>query len=124
MHYVVEDDSGNTDFDSIGVHNDASIILLLQAIPFVLPFEKRVELFYRFIEQDLQAQTPSWKQPINVRRDFILEDGFTRLKNYSGLDFKQQLRVQFQSKDGHMEEGVGQGVFKEFLVEFVVIHHY
>lgn len=93
--------------------------MMLHTIPFVFPFDKRVELFQRFINNEADLNNANWLPPITIRRKYLLEDAYSKLAGYGPAEFKQPLRVQFLSNEGHLEEGIGQGVFKEFLIEYV-----
>lgn len=102
--------STNTNSDDQRVWN------ILHEIPYVIPFAKRVKVFHHFIERDREMHGMNWLRPVNVRRDYIFEDGYSQL-NHMGVELKNDIRVQFISEDGHLEAGIGQGVFKEFIIQ-------
>ncbi|KAI9287664.1 hypothetical protein BC943DRAFT_342170 [Umbelopsis sp. AD052] len=104
---------------------------ILNNIPFVLPFEDRVEVFRMFIRNDRRSlyggmmQVPddadvdfSFLPPVarvTIRRDHVFEDGFTHLYGL-GADLRRKIAISFVDEFGLLEAGVdGGGVFKEFL---------
>mmetsp|Transcript_19502 Transcript_19502/g.32480 ORF Transcript_19502/g.32480 Transcript_19502/m.32480 type:complete len:1060 (+) Transcript_19502:112-3291(+) len=95
---------------------------ILRYIPFVVPFEARVQIFQEVIAMDKETVRASTPFPlaapgsiVTIRRDYVFEDGFAGL-NHLGEKLKQVVRVQFVNKLGVEEAGVdGGGVFKEFL---------
>lgn len=56
---------------------------VLNNIPFVIPFEQRVEIFRMFVENDRRRNNvDDFLQPrhaVTIRRDHVFEDGFTYL---------------------------------------------
>ncbi len=85
---------------------------LLDHIPHVIPFQKRVDILrHRLAEAKDQF---GGIISIVVRRDMLFEDAMSNLHKL-GPYFKQMINVQFTNKDGIIETGVGHGVFKEFI---------
>ncbi|EPQ26072.1 uncharacterized protein PFL1_06280 [Pseudozyma flocculosa PF-1] len=97
---------------------------VLNNIPFVIPFDVRVEIFRQFVDIDAQklglARTPFYaRQRIKVRRGMIAEDGFAQM-NPLGPRLKERLEIAFIDQWGHEEAGIdGGGVYKEFLTSLV-----
>jgi ubiquitin-protein ligase E3 C len=93
---------------------------LLNNIPFVIPFEQRVEIFRMFVQNDKKRNRfedffGRTKLGITVRRDHIFEDGFNSLQML-GADLKNKIAISFVDEFGLEEAGIdGGGVFKEFL---------
>lgn len=114
--YETLEQSMNTNYKSksnILSEKEEKIRLILRNIPFVVPFPMRLKLFHQFIEQD-HKRDYSFIPPVVVRRDYIFEDGYSNLYK---LDLKNNINVQFKNKEGLLESGIGQGVFKEFVTE-------
>jgi len=97
---------------------------VLNNIPFAVPFDVRVAILRRFIENDRRRHSVddrpfSFSAPdaTVIRRDRIARDGFDRLQD---LDLKRTLRIAFVDQFGNPEAGIdGGGVFKEFLTSLV-----
>lgn len=93
---------------------------LLNNIPFVIPFEQRVEIFRMFVNNDKKRnQVEDFysrpKPAVTVRRDHMFEDGFDQL-NTLGVELKNKVAISFVDEFGLEEAGIdGGGVFKEFL---------
>lgn len=97
-------------------------VQLLQNIPFVLPFDARVQIFYRNIAADQEE----WKEGglefdhgrgvhAVIRRNNILVDGFEKLFGL-GNRLKGRVQITFIDENGMQEAGIdGGGLFKEFL---------
>jgi len=77
--------------------------LVLEEVPFVIPFDRRVELFYHFIEEDKKAwangdfgQRLSFMHGtgahVLIRRNRVLVDGFQRL-NHLGHALKGRVNI-------------------------------
>eukprot|EP01083_Nonionella_stella_P071473 191988_1 len=110
----------------------ARSVALLRDIPFVLPFEDRVRLFYVLIDEDREACRdgvygtpisfrPGLVAPATIRRGHVLEDGYARL-NERGAHLKGIVQVEFVDEHGMMERGIdGGGLFKEFLTDLTMI---
>lgn len=96
---------------------------VLNNVPFVIPFETRVEIFRRFTLLDysrLERQTyRDRKREVTIRRDHIAQDGFDKL-NSLGPQLKHRFLIQFIDQWGMEESGIdGGGLFKEFLTSLV-----
>eukprot|EP00755_Sulcionema_specki_P005211 Sspe_Gene.32138::Locus_15772_Transcript_1_3_Confidence_0.500_Length_2116::g.32138::m.32138/K10589/UBE3C; ubiquitin-protein ligase E3 C len=95
--------------------------LVLQNMPFIIPFDARVLMFRSFVEQDLNSLgvDRAWGQggEARIRRDHIFEDGYRALSRMEPDELKSKARVTFLSSSGAEEAGFGDGVFKEFLLE-------
>ncbi|CEP08172.1 hypothetical protein [Parasitella parasitica] len=93
---------------------------LLNNIPFVIPFEQRVEIFRMFVSNDKKRNKVDEvysrpKAAATVRRDHMFEDGFDQL-NSLGVELKNKVAISFVDEFGLEEAGIdGGGVFKEFL---------
>ncbi|RUS15775.1 hypothetical protein BC937DRAFT_92006, partial [Endogone sp. FLAS-F59071] len=93
---------------------------VLNNIPFVLPFEDRVEIFRQFVATDRQRSRIDdyFHQPVErakVHRDSVFQDGFEQL-NKLGSKLKVKIAISFIDQFGLAEAGIdGGGVFKEFL---------
>ena len=101
--------------------------MMLQYIPHAIPFESRLKLFRRFIQEDRRALNYGddiFSQPstrIKVTRGRILEDGFSQLNFISADMLKAQISVRFFNAQGLEEPGIDQmGVFKEFLENLIL----
>jgi ubiquitin-protein ligase E3 C len=89
---------------------------ILQNIPFVIPFEKRVMLFHEYINNE-KRQFQNWRpsREVAIRRDHVFEDGYAGL-NPLGSGLKNLISITFIDIHGIAEAGIdGGGVFKEFL---------
>ncbi|PIL22973.1 transporter [Ganoderma sinense ZZ0214-1] len=92
---------------------------VLNSIPFAIPFDVRVEIFRKFVQNDIQSRgyTP-WAgrmgvAKVVVRREHIAQDGFDKLGE---LDLRAPVAITFIDQWGNEEAGIdGGGVFKEFL---------
>ncbi|KAL7326000.1 ubiquitin-protein ligase (E3) [Mucor circinelloides] len=93
---------------------------LLNNIPFVIPFEQRVEIFRMFVNNDKKRNNVDEfysrpKAAATVRRDHMFEDGFDQLGSL-GVELKNKVAISFVDEFGLEEAGIdGGGVFKEFL---------
>ncbi|KAJ3034415.1 hypothetical protein HDV00_005035 [Rhizophlyctis rosea] len=93
---------------------------ILNNIPFVIPFDVRVEIFREWIGQDRvrNGLDTQWIAPaarVEIRRHKVFEDGYAQL-NGLGSGLKKRVAITFISEQGLMEAGIdGGGVFKEFL---------
>ncbi|CCF56776.1 hypothetical protein KAFR_0B04800 [Kazachstania africana CBS 2517] len=126
LHRMVNESNSSKNWKSI---NKLEILL---KVPFFIPFEQRVDLFYTLIELDKQrlgTRDPTsglmdmfmpWgssapnRQSAVISREHILEDA---MKSFNGIGdkFKSKLSVTFVNEFGP-EEGIdGGGVTKEFL---------
>jgi ubiquitin-protein ligase E3 C len=92
----------------------------LKHIPFVVPFETRVNVFREFVARDKSnlGFSNEWMNPlarVTIRRASVFEDGFAHL-NALGPGLKRKVAITFVNEQGLVEAGIdGGGVFKEFL---------
>lgn len=100
--------------------------MILEYMPHAIPFEQRLKLFRRFVQDDrksLNYGDDIFSQPmtrIKVIRGRILEDGFNQLRAISSDLIKAQISVRFFNAQGLEEPGIDQmGVFKEFLENLI-----
>jgi len=97
---------------------------VLEEIPHVLPFGDRVALLHKVILNDQEQRRDTrapWAQSAiqrhQIRRNFLVEDGFAAFDSLSNVELKDIFRVEFIAPDGSPESGVdGGGLFKEFMV--------
>ncbi|ORE07744.1 HECT-domain-containing protein [Rhizopus microsporus var. microsporus] len=92
---------------------------ILNNIPFVVPFEQRVEIFQQFIQNDKKRNNIDERFRARVgatiRRDHIFEDGFNAFHKLD-VGLKDKVAISFVDEFGLEEAGIdGGGVFKEFL---------
>eukprot|EP00760_Papus_ankaliazontas_P009304 PhM_4_TR14008/c0_g1_i1/m.13415/K10589/UBE3C; ubiquitin-protein ligase E3 C len=111
--------------------NSKRVLYILRNIPFVIPFEKRVELFYRFVDEhssqviaanrgrrhDDDSLYSYGGDHTRIHRGRILEDGYRVFQRTGRAEIYQQARVAFIDHNGLEEAGFGDGVSKEFIVE-------
>ncbi|KAF7730412.1 hypothetical protein EC973_002218 [Apophysomyces ossiformis] len=95
---------------------------LLNNIPFVIPFEHRVEIFRKFVENNRRHEevdsTFFPRATVTIRRDHLFEDSFNHLYKL-GAGLKRKISITFMDEFGMHEAGIdGGGVFKEFLTCF------
>ncbi|PWN54082.1 HECT-domain-containing protein [Violaceomyces palustris] len=97
---------------------------VLNNIPFVIPFEVRVEIFRQFVAIDMKRNNVRRShyrglRNVKVRRGLVAEDGFMQL-NGLGPKLKERIEIIFIDQFGQPEAGIdGGGVFKEFLTSLV-----
>ncbi|KAE8238602.1 hypothetical protein A4X06_0g8696, partial [Tilletia controversa] len=96
---------------------------VLNNIPFVIPFDVRVEIFRQFIRNDAARSDIDRFDPnqrgVRIRRGHVAEDGFRGLHRL-GPQLKRRIQIQFIDQFGQVEAGIdGGGLFKEFLTSLV-----
>lgn len=96
-----------------------ALIEILDSIPFVIAFEKRVTLFRRYIDLDFNSRNGGGWNPsaykAKIRRTRVFGDGFAQL-NSLGPNFREKIQITFIDQHGLPEAGIdGGGLFKEFL---------
>ncbi|XP_053963123.1 ubiquitin-protein ligase E3C [Anastrepha ludens] len=102
-------------------------ITILREIPFVVPFSKRVGILQGLVAADkmrVQGNYQAFLQGpsiiLKVRRSYLYEDAYDRLRPENEPDLRLKFRVQFVSSLGLEEAGIdGGGVFREFLSELI-----
>ena len=106
--------------------NDACFSIL-ELVPHMIPFEIRLQIFQKLIENDQEKQDrfpyfngsddsedEANSKKIRIRRDYILEDGFEKM--YKRKDMRSLIVIKFVNEHGMEEEGIdGGGLFKEFI---------
>lgn len=116
---------------------DPKVARLLAAIPMVLPFNQRVELFQsllnrekadsqnsleeatRAIEAMIWGEEPHRSARVEIHRDNLFEDSMDQL-NALGTRMKQKIQVTFVNRHGAAEAGIdGGGVFREFIDDLI-----
>lgn len=113
--------------DSLNVKIPKKIIdslYILTYAPYMVPFEKRAEIFHAFIEYDKKENDITGWYPTKIEgiisRDNILFDSFNYYGNIKGKDFKKPFSVQFVNQFGEKEAGIdGGGLTKELLTSLV-----
>lgn len=95
---------------------------VLNNIPFVLPFENRVQIFRQFVDNDrnrlgIQRDrfTRGKRHQAIIRRNHLSEDAYASL-NGLGAGLKGSVEIVFKDEHGFEESGIdGGGLFKELL---------
>lgn len=109
---------------------------ILQNMPFVIPFETRVQIFRNFVAQDMYKRrhgfvdADMWRNWVmnqdgghmriapyyaQIRRGFEFEDAYESLDKLKD-NIKEPVQISFIDKFGQQEAGIdGGGVTKEFL---------
>ncbi|KAF6020158.1 UBE3C [Bugula neritina] len=118
--------------DDDGIHlsvTDTRRLIVLTELPFVIPFEERVQIFHNLIEADKEnfqsgfdgfGQMSQATIDINIRRDYIYEDAFEKLSTDNESTVKPKIRVNMRNNAGLEEAGIdGGGIFREFLSELL-----
>lgn len=99
-------------------------LYVLTYAPYMIPFEKRAEIFHYLIEYDKQKNDINGWYPTKVEgvvaRDNILFDSYKHFGGLSGKNFKLPFSVQFVNQFGELEAGIdGGGLTKELLTALV-----
>lgn len=99
-------------------------LYLLTYAPYMIPFEKRAEIFHAFIEYDKRDNDINSWFPTKIEgvisRDNILFDAYKYYGKTRGKDFKRPFAVQFINHFGEAEAGIdGGGLTKELLTSVV-----
>ncbi|KAI7900959.1 uncharacterized protein BX663DRAFT_140672 [Cokeromyces recurvatus] len=95
---------------------------VLQLMPHTVSFDMRLQIFRDWIALDQSMVVPkiSKNRYINVRRNYVLEDGFHALSNLPPSAWKGTIRVSFVNELGVEEAGIDQGgPFKDFLTMLI-----
>ncbi|OLL25278.1 putative E3 ubiquitin protein ligase [Neolecta irregularis DAH-3] len=93
---------------------------ILRNIPFLVPFDTRIEVLQTFISLDkerlhITAFQFDARQGATVRRNHLFEDAFDQL-NSIGSGLKSRLSIEFIDEHGIKEMGIdGGGLTKEFI---------
>ncbi|KAL4202208.1 hypothetical protein AMTRI_Chr02g262500 [Amborella trichopoda] len=91
---------------------------LLKQAPFLVPFTSRVQIYTKQLATARQSSSPHPfpRHNFTIRRDHIVEDGFSKLSLLSAEDLKGMIRVTFVNELGVEEAGIdGGGIFKDFM---------
>ena len=97
---------------------------ILNNVPFMIPFDVRVQIFRRFVhidavENGIYADRFHRRRAVQIRRGHVAQDGFVHLAPL-GADLKRPLEIVFIDQFGQPEAGIdGGGLFKEFLTSLV-----
>ncbi|GAB6029035.1 hypothetical protein CHUAL_004823 [Chamberlinius hualienensis] len=102
--------------------------IILQELPFLIPFHDRVKIFQHLVymdKRDIQREANDFltgpQVQIQCRRNYIYEDAFDRLSPLNEPNLKLKMRVQLVNFVGLDEAGIdGGGVFREFLHELLL----
>lgn len=114
-----------TNFQSRDVLIISSMSSIFTTVPYVYPFEERVQMFREFVKLDKVSRRAAGELSgpgpgsieISVRRDHIVEDGYRQL-NFLGSRLKSRINVSFISECGLPEAGLDYGgLSKEFLTD-------
>ena len=97
---------------------------LLRALPWVLSFQERVQLFQDLVAKDIardnSRQTRQGWIQVTIHRGREIEDAFSQL-NAFGPDLRRPIRVHYVNRHGLEEAGIdGGGVFKDFLNDIIL----
>lgn len=97
---------------------------ILNNVPFMIPFDVRVQIFRQFVEIDavkngIHHDRPQRRRAVKIRRGHVAQDGFASLAPL-GAEIKRPLEIIFIDQHGQVEAGIdGGGLFKEFLTSLV-----
>ena len=91
--------------------------MVLEKLPFVLPFALRVRILRHLVALDRRSLTDLPHQWIRctIKRARVVEDSYMELNKY-GPDLRHTIQVSFVNHEGLIEAGIdGGGLFKEFV---------
>ncbi|CBH11735.1 ubiquitin-protein ligase, putative [Trypanosoma brucei gambiense DAL972] len=89
-------------------------IHVLQRIPFTVPFGARVTLLTSFLSSHVERSRPTTWGHFVVRRGCTFADAFDRFADNPGSS--DMYYVRFRAANDLVEEGYGDGVYREFLL--------
>jgi ubiquitin-protein ligase E3 C len=131
------DVDGEDQSDLADSFRDPKVARLMSAIPMVVPFHQRVELFQSLlnhekiesqnsleeatmaIEAMIRGEEPRRSARVKIHRDRLFEDSMEQL-NALGKRMKQKIQVAFVNRHGAAEAGIdGGGVFREFIDDLI-----
>ena len=99
---------------------------LLGNVPWVVPFERRVNIFRELVAKEKETLPNEQLQEhlkgygIKIRREHLLEDGYVQMGGLGPEQLKGTIRVEFVNSLGLSEAGIDRtGVFKEFMEECI-----
>ncbi|RNF12748.1 putative ubiquitin-protein ligase [Trypanosoma rangeli] len=90
------------------------VIRLLQNAPFTISFFLRATLFSRVVLGRGESSFFGSRQGLFVRRGHIFMDAFDQIANNPATP--ELVGVRFRDNNNNVEEGHGEGVYREFLV--------
>ncbi|XP_071850373.1 ubiquitin-protein ligase E3C-like [Apostichopus japonicus] len=106
--------------------HDSRRMAVLAELPFMVSFEDRVKIFLSWIysekgeREERTLLNASHSVSIIVRRDFIYEDAFDKLRPENEPDLCKKMRVQMRNVQGLNEAGIdGGGITREFLSQLL-----
>ncbi|CAG0878960.1 unnamed protein product [Cyprideis torosa] len=104
--------------------SDVRFRVILEEIPFTVPFMDRVLFLQASMENErVESQRDAFIHDvpfINIRRNYIYEDAFEKLSPDNEPNLRKKLRIHMMNAQGLDEAGVdGGGVFREFLSELI-----
>ncbi|XP_074640383.1 ubiquitin-protein ligase E3C-like [Tubulanus polymorphus] len=102
-------------------------LTILTELPFVVPFQERVKIFQKLLQNDKDQQQGDRYNFLSgnlinvmIRRNYIYEDAFEKLSPDNEPNLKLKMRVQLVNAAGLDEAGIdGGGIFREFLSELI-----
>eukprot|EP00164_Ancoracysta_twista_P001419 GFYU01001849.1.p1 GENE.GFYU01001849.1~~GFYU01001849.1.p1 ORF type:complete len:1057 (+),score=246.68 GFYU01001849.1:96-3173(+) len=104
------------------LQNDGRVIRIMKKSPFLVPFQTRVRIFNRVLEDDRQQFGFGYlaTQDLKISRvDSVFESAFLQLSTI-GSDLKKRFRITFVNDFGLEEAGIdGGGLFKEFITRLI-----
>ncbi|KAI7871091.1 hypothetical protein BDF14DRAFT_1719843 [Spinellus fusiger] len=99
---------------------DRMPLRILQLMPHTVSFDTRLKIFRDWIYMDRATSTTTRSKVITVRRNHVLEDGFSGLSDLPSSAWKSTIRVSFVNELGMEEAGIDQGgPFKDFISLFI-----
>lgn len=108
---------------------DSRCMAVLAELPFLVSFSDRVKIFTSWIEAEkkerdeiafLNPNDTGKVMSITVRRDFIYEDAFDKLRPENEPNLRKRMRVHMRNFQGLEEAGVdGGGITREFLSQLL-----
>lgn len=108
--------------------SEVKAIIILQELPFVTPFQDRVQMFHQLISKEKREHTSEAYHfgiydnsiQVQIRRNYIYEDAFHKLSDGNEPNMKLPLKVSLINAVGAVEAGIdGGGLSKEFLSELL-----
>lgn len=118
----------NTNERTTTTASEVKTVLILQEIPFVIPFHDRVQILQHLLKKErLMHQSegyhfglPGTAILVQIRRNYIYEDAFEKLSYENEPNMKLPLKVSMVNAVGAEEAGIdGGGLSKEFLSELL-----
>jgi len=85
--------------------NNFNLISIVHYMPFSVPFDQRILILNKLIEDSHQKNNMAIK--MMIRRDNLFEDGFEAFKQVKMINLKAKLCVIYIDEFGNTEEGIG-----------------